>query len=352
MLRDAYDGTSFEEYFELLRIRYPGVDRWTALRNAPSRGVSFPDVDLGQEPQQFRSDFPVTTWIERAEEVRLDDVPLRENTSRVCIERVKQLSHLEHLAQWVPPVDSLVITDAIRATTTSDTDAVPLQLVDLQHNTAQVVEAVLSVTSPEILVLLDNSDVVDLRWLREPRRLRSATIYDTIENVDTLRNAHAIETLKLGEVAVTPSWRGVLESIGGNLTRLEVHPARPSSPEELLGSLTKLPHLRRLTVPAWQDVRSSWLAFAVNHPNVAVDFSEPPKAPEIHEVTKRIYLESYREIDIVKLDRGSKPRYQVVGDLAAQRADIVASWKGDNGDLEDALRALSLIHISEPTRPY
>lgn len=324
---------SFDDYFEFLHKLAPAVSRRAAAERSGRTDFRRLAATMPTDPPRVEPELPRWTIVDRKKVVELARVRLERGTTHLRLERVKNVRGWQ---RW----ERLRTLETVQVLGCDTTDLevsqapIPIRAIDVERSSSACLRALLGSTEVEELTLGSDTDAVSLSWLARYQSLRLVRISaPLVRSLSSLRGA-PVQSLALAEVSIDDELRGTLQSLTSTLEDLRLDSGgRPFLPDEL-GALTKFKALRRVTVPAFPELRREWVDFAVSKPRIAFDFfAVAPRDPR----RERLSIEEqYRGVEILMCVKGTKTVYEVADDLAERRG-----FSGSNEDLEDSLRPIA-----------
>jgi hypothetical protein len=309
--------------------------------SARRAAMEAPTQQYRAEASRFAPDSPggvtpiVSSHIRNLAVVDLRAVALNPESTRVVVDRVKCVEGWEGLRR-TPSLDDLavVLCDCQQAVTLQP----PLSLRRLSVTDCS--DACLrllmrSVSAAEIL--LSSESRIDLRVLSKHAGLRVLRVHSALLTGISGLRAHPLHSLALATVRPDEALSDTLRALRETLEDLSLLSFESFGPD----LLPALPALRRLTVPGFPEQRRAWIDYAVLHPEIGCLFVTPDAARPPR--TSYSVEEIHRGVDIVRVGQGAKARFEVAADLAGLLAQADPTFKGDNGDVEDRLRAAATL---------
>jgi len=332
----AFRDASFDEYYELLRIRFPNITRETAARESMRHGKDFSAMvaagGAGSVPTQAER---VSRGIARQAEVDLAAVA-DPRVEKLIVDRNKLVRGWEALGRLASLDDLSVLLCKTNDAASSSKSRRPLRRLYVYECDRRCLRAVLAATTSEEIDVVSLSAPLDLGLLADQSLL--ARLYISAPLVTGLGRLGEppLRILALGEVAIGPALDGLLARVSHTLEELRLRSTAPFSPSQL-PTLPDLKHLARLRVPVFPEYRREWIDFAIGRLDLRCDFvASTPLAGAAVDVA-----EIHRGVDILRVRAKGKtrPTFEIAADLASARHAQDASWRGDNGDLQEAVEA-------------
>lgn len=330
--KEAFAGAGFDEYLALRRIAFPDMSAWRAACEAPLQ-------ELRAEAPRFSPDpprdvvVPVTAHLARLAVLDLRKARLASGASRVIVDRVKEVCGWEGLRGCSHLDDLDVVLCGCDRGARID-PPLSVRRASIRECTGACLAVLLRGTrTRELEIVHDASPFLDLGPVAEHRRIESLTVWaPLVRGLGAVADA-PLRTLRLGAVEPDADLRSLLVRVAGTLVELSLRGVRPLGPD----ALPRLERLVRLRVPGYSETRRAWIEFAVEHPRVACCFpavDPPPKHQPVVSVE-----EIHRGVDVLRVAKGAKVTFEIAADLAAMVAQVRPSFEGDNGDLEERLKA-------------
>ncbi|MCX5744879.1 MAG: hypothetical protein NT062_20515 [Proteobacteria bacterium] len=321
-----YADATFDEYYALQRVFYPGVTRQTAAKNAHfdhHRAGAAPPVAPEPTPpaRQIKA-----IYLARRPMLDLGDAAVPEDVQSLVLDRIQDLQGFRFLPR-------LKVLEILTVALCKSEDRVPasppvaLDRVEVRECSPVCVETVLRSTAARV-VSFNSAAPVSLALLDGHPSLRELTAgAPLLRGIERL-SGRPLESLTLASVDVNAQLRAVLATLAPTLRVLSLTATRPFGPE-MLPDLAAFPELRRVAIFStdFAEYREAWLSYAVAHPQIDFVFGRIVPSGEQIEV-----VEIHRGVDVLRIEKGKKVVFEVSGDLASE------GGADDNGDLEDRLR--------------
>ena len=319
-----YADATFDEYYALQRIFYPGVTRQTAAKNAPHEHLRAPQPappEPGPPARRIKA-----FNLNRLPKVNLGEAAIPEDVQSLVLDRIKALEGFRSLPRF-KALEILTVALCQSEDSVPASPPVGLDRVEIRECSPICTETVLRSTAaravsfnfaaPVSLALVDSH--ADLRELTA-----GAPLLRGIERL----SGRPLESLTLARIEPDAQLRAVLATLAPTLRELSLTATRPFGPE-MLPDLSSFPHLRRVSIFAvdFTEPREAWLSYAVARPQIDFVFGRIVPSGEQVEVA-----EIHRGVDILRIEKGKKVVFEVSGDLASE------GGAEDNGALEERLR--------------
>jgi len=323
----AFGDATFEEYYALQRVRFPGISPRTAAANTPRfRELA---ARFSDDPPR-EQELPNLYIVQRRNEIDLDAEAIGPETQSIVIDRVKKLTGLGALQK----PKKLLHAQFILCGGPRVTDIKRRALVEELHVAGCELSLTMSIlfaaNARKLQIEHEATPVFDLVGAKHHSRLVQLRVFaGLVRGVENIANL-PIETLYLSNVEVNSSLSSTLTRLKESLRDLGFGNQKSFGPSEL----PSLPQLRRLTIPGYAEYRTQWIEYALKHRQCGFYFPPveiPAKLPKV------ALAKLYRDVDILTVERGKKVVFEVSGDLAGR----FLPGNGDNGVLEDRLRPLA-----------
>jgi hypothetical protein len=321
------DDATFDEFFALQRIRFPGTSRRTVAaqsRRFRELAATFPDE---RQPQPL---LPGLCSVGRQTELDLTKTPIDHVTKSIQVSRVKNLTGLSALRK---PGELINFHLTLCYGSAAERLSPPVTVEDVQIVSCgpSLVDTVLrSVRARRVHINQQEVPVFDAGVLGAYTELHQLSAFAGLVRGVSVLSGLPIEVLCISNVGMDEELRSTLSAVSGTLKNLTLENEEPFRPTDL----PALPHLTRLTVPAYPQYRKEWLEFALSHSQTGCHF---PPVKMRGDFPKAEVAEIYRGVDILRIETGKKVRFEVSGDLTK----LILKNDMDNGDLEDELHPLA-----------
>lgn len=316
---EAFEGATFDEYCELMRISFPAISRYQAAKGSKTFRDLAPGLKAEHDAAQaaaksvpaarpHRVEFRNRPVVDLAAEVA-DAAAESLLLDRIAIVRgfasLSGLGKLRRLRLILCGTDENAAPEA----------AFHAGEVDLSECTQALLARLLpSVRSPHVRIAHLDAPWVELSLLRENRELsRLICDYGFVRGFAALRG-YPLSYVSLPDLAVDAPFLGALASWAPSLEELRLGVRRPFAPDRL----PDLPCLERLTLPAYPEQREAWIGFALSRPGVRCRFPPLPE-PSAKGPAARVAA-IHRGCALLEI-AGSRPAYEVEADFAGLAAD-------------------------------
>jgi hypothetical protein len=325
---ETFAGATFDEYVAIRRLRGPRLTARAAAVSAPRDDFRAQAEKLPPDPPRPEVPLPVTTHLERKAALDLRTAPFTRGSTRVIVDRVKQVSGWEGL-RAVSGLDDLDVVFCACERGEQLEPPLALRKASIRECSDACLDLLLRGTRTRELDLVHSvSPALDLGLVAEHRRLETLTVTAPLLRGLASLDALPLHKLYLGRVEPDDDLPRLLAALAGTLADLALGGARPFGPDVL----PDLPHLAFLRVPGYPEAREAWIDFAVAHPSIGCFFPTfTPPSPREPVLTVE---EIYRGVDILRATKGAKVEFEI----AANLAELVPDFPGDNGDLEDQVK--------------
>lgn len=333
---EAFQGATFEEYFDLYRIAFPAVSRYQAATSRRNRAFlhmadRFAHEQGGPMAEKAASASappPNRAEFRRKPEVDLAAQAMDENIESLLLDRVKMvkgwkgLLKLKRLRRL-----SLILCD----TEEEAPDGKPIKVEEVAVNecSQRALEVALAITRTRIAKIHHlESATVDLSPLRDHRELGVLlNHYGFALGLGSLKGL-PLEKVHLADAVLDGEFRKALFSWKETLVALSLMRQEPFAPSDL----PVLPGLRRMKVPAYSEFRTAWIDHAVANPKIRFEF--PPQEEPPAKAPRAKVAGIHRDIAILKVAKGSKGWHEAWSDFTG----LAQVYKGlGNHDLRDKL---------------
>ena len=308
-LNHAYEGATFDEFVELLRISYPGMQQSTAASRAAVFGrrdlvghefeddhhPTVPKLELRRLSEQFPAVFVQKSGPVDLRQTVVDGKTqiLTCHTNQIdgwsalrWAERWRYLGFLLCKSNDFVPAEPPVPCDEVESSSCDD--------VCLTTLARSIKPTKLSVAHerPVDCMLFANHDTLAELSIDSP----------LTHGLDSLR------TRELRSLFVTnvPAIEYVNELLAANrryLAALSLYVTSPFSPVDL----PDLPALRRLSVRAYPEFRAAWLDFAGEHDSIAVEFHGRPSPPKV----QYELLSQSKHSTLLRVSKGTRQSFEL-----------------------------------------
>ena len=329
---ESFAQATFDEYFELRRIRSPLISRRWAAESAPRADFRKLAEELPPDPPREDTLRTNSSMFERKPALDLHGAKLGRNLQYLILSRIKDLTGWEALRK-PEHLDELSFILCGSSEATPLAPPIQVEHLDVKSCDPACTELALrSVNARTIVFDYAKSSPFDLGVFRGQTRAEilwlMAPAFQGLWHLEPL----PLKELHLsGGVAPGRSLRSLLDAHAKNLVELGLTLHEPFGP----ALLPEFPALRQLEVSGYPEHRQAWVDWAVAHPEVACEFSpfEPPsKGPGVE------LAEVYRDVDILRTGKGKQITFEIAANLVD---DLLDTDDFDNGELEDRLRALA-----------
>lgn len=265
---EAFEGADFDEYYLLMRIRFPGISRRRAAQSSGRREFLRLAARMPPDPPRGRGMLPRFCMIQREGLLDIAGAGIGPGIHNLALHGIGSISGWSGLRRF-PRLDLLDLTLCGSEPEEPLLPPVPVGRVELVSCEPRCLAVALRSTSArELHISCDAPPPLSLALLQGHGGLEDLWIDAAIlHRIDVLERL-PLRRLYLSGVAADRTLRRMLQARAASLAELGLDCHEPFGPE----LLPELPSLRRLRVPGHAHFRAQWIEWAVAHPEVACQF--------------------------------------------------------------------------------
>jgi len=319
---ERFRGATFDEYYELLRARSPGMSRWSAaIRGASNWRGDFLALAGGfEEDPEPETDTEGAVLARSHPHLRVvaakGEIDLRKRIKRpdvAVLEMQRQtITGWDALgkARWLHVELRMCKAGEVFPLAAPPAPCERARIADCDDGC--VVSLGRSLRCRALFVL--HARTIDLRAFAAHDALTELVLSAPILLGARHLTTRSLRKVQLAAVDYGPEVRALLEANAAALEEVKIRCDAAFAPADL----PSLPRLRILTVPAFPPLRRAWLDFAMKRTDLALEFSHPGHVPG---ETRYQLVEAAGRGNVVRVHRQKKEEYEL-RDLADAPGEV------------------------------